>query len=272
MGQGERTSAAISEGLELARRLGSIGWLARFEVQLGRALTIAGDEDASLVAALSGLAHARQANDTAATLDAASTLQTMASRSPEAAAALPPPRQLVEMAHTTHQTALAAVLLPTFAVQAVAAGDLAGAARWCRQGLELSGLDPSSIVTALAVFAAVEIALARGDHLLAARLHGRLFDSEQLLYAIIAPHIAAAHQTIITELREALGADSFATHTAEGSVEPWPSILRELDVYLEAVGVRQPATPAPRDQGRNQRRQEGLTNRQQDVVRLLAHG
>ncbi len=271
MGGNARTRAALSEGLELAQRLGATGWLARFEVQWGRALS-ASDVDASLAAALSGLAHARQANDTTAVLDAASLLQTMASRSPEAAAALPPPQQLLEMARTTHQTALAAVLLPTFAVQAVAAGDVAAAARWCHQALELFGLQPSSLLTALSVFAAVEIAVATGDHELAARLHGWLLDSEGLLYAIVPRHFATSHQSAIAGLRHALGADSFATHAAEGATLPGPSILRELDAYLARIGAPQPATPASLDRVRTQSRQHRLTDRQGEVVRLLARG
>ena len=271
MGENARTKAALSEGLELARRLGASGWLARFEVQWGRALS-AGDFDATLAAGLSGLAHARQANDTAAVLDAALLLQTMASRSPRAAAALPPPQQLLEMARTTHQTALAALLLPTFAVQAVAAGDVVAAARWCRQGLELFGLQPLSLLTALSVFVAVEIAVATRDHELAACLHGWLLDSETLLYAIIPPDFGRTHQSAITGLRDALGADSFTTHAAEGASLPGPSILRQLDGYLARIGTPQPAPPVPPDTGRNQRRQVGLTGRQQDVVRLLADG
>jgi predicted ATPase len=129
----ERPKAAISEGLEVARQHGSNAWLARFEVHWGRALIIEGDDDGALASCLSGLAHARQANDTAAVLDAALQLQTMASRRPEAAAAIPPPQQLLEMASATHQAAIAAALLPTLAVQAAATGDTAGAAQWCRQ-------------------------------------------------------------------------------------------------------------------------------------------
>ena len=271
MGENPRTKAALSEGLELAQRLGATGWLARFEVQWGRALS-ASDFDASLAAGLSGLAHARQANDTTAALDAASLLQTMASLSPEAAAALPPPQQLLEMARTTHQTALAAVLLPTFAVQALAAGDVAAAARWCHQSLELFGLHPSSLLTALAVFAAVEIAVVKGDHELAARLHGWLLDSEGLLYAIIPPHFATSHQGAITELRLALGPDTFATYAAEGAALAWPSILRELDAYLASVGLPQPAPPATLDNVWTHRDQHRLTDRQGEVVRLLAGG
>jgi DNA-binding NarL/FixJ family response regulator len=241
-------------------------------VQWGRALSNVGDDDGALAAGLSGLAHARQVGDTTAALQAASLLQTMASRSPEAAAALPPPQQLLEMAHKTHQTAISAVLLPTFSIQAVATGNVGAAARWCLQGLELFGLDPSSFLTAFAVFAAVEIAVARSDHELAARLHGRLRNSERLLHASIPQHFATAHQRVITGLRETLGADSFAAHAAEGSPRPWPSILRELEIYLEGIGVSRPAAPVSRDKGRSPRRQDGLTSRQQDVVRLLADG
>ena len=268
----ERARAALSEGLELARRPGASGWLARFEVQWGRFLTITGDDDAALAACLSGLAHARQANDTAAALDAALQLQTMAARSPEAAAALPPPQQLLDMARTTHQTAIAALLLPTFAVQAAAAGDAALAARWCRQGLELSGLDPSSFLTAFAVFAAVEIAALNGDHELAARLHGRLLDSERLVNAVIPPDFATAHQSVVTGLRDALGADRFASQLAEGATVPWPSLLRELDSYLALTGDPQPTTPASPATVREQSRDPGLTNRQREVVKLLARG
>jgi predicted ATPase/DNA-binding CsgD family transcriptional regulator len=275
MDQLERIKATFAEGLELARRTGATGWLARFEVHWGQALASEGDEDGSLIAVLSGLDHARQANDTAAILDAASMLQTMATRSPEAAAALPPPQQLLEMAYRTHQPAIAAVLLPTLAVQAAAAGDLADAAQRCRQGLRLSGLDPSSFLTGMAAFAAVEIAAANGDREVAARLHGRLLDSEQPLYAVIPPPFVTAHQTVISGLRDSLGADSFATFTAEGARRPWPSILRELDDYLEGVAVRQPpapAAPVSPATGRDQRRRHGLTDRQEDVVRLLANG
>jgi predicted ATPase/DNA-binding CsgD family transcriptional regulator len=271
----EGIKATFAEGLELARHIGATGWLARFEVHWGQALATEGDDDGSLAAVLSGLNDARQANDTAAVLDAATMLQTMATRSRVAAAALPPPQQLLEMAYTTHQPAIAAVLLPTLAVQAVAAGDLADAARRCRQGLELSGLDPPSFLTGMAAFAAVEIAAANGDREVAARLHGRLLDSEQSLYAVIPTPFVTAHQAAISGLRDALGADTFATITAEGANVPWPSILRELDGYLEGVGGREPVAPAEPvipAAGGNQRRQHGLTDRQQDVVRLLAHG
>ena len=266
----QRAKAAPSEGLELARRSGATGWLARFEVQWGRFLTITGDDDASLAACLSGLTHAREVNDTAAALDAALQLQTMTGRSPAAAAALPPPQQLLDMARTTDQTAIAALLLPTFAVQA-AAGDVALAARWCRQGLELSGLDPSSFLTAFAVFAAVEIG-AKGDHELAARLHGRLLDSERLVDAVIPPDFATAHRSVVTGLRDALDADSFAAHVAEGATVPWPTLLRELDSYLARTAHPQPTTPASPATVHDHSRHPELTNRQHEVVKLLARG
>jgi DNA-binding CsgD family transcriptional regulator len=196
----------------------------------------------------------------------------MATRSPEAAATLPAPEQLLDMARSTHQTAIAAALLPTFAVQAAAAGDVAQAARWCRQGLELSGLDPSSFLTAFAVFAAVEIAVRNGDLDLAARFHGRLLDSETLVYTVIPPDFTTAHQRVLTGVRDTLGADTFAAVVAEGAADPWPPFLRELDAYLERAAQPQPAEPAPPATARDHGRHPELTNRQREVVKLLARG
>jgi DNA-binding CsgD family transcriptional regulator len=271
-GERERAAAAVSEGLDLARRLGATCWLARFEVQMGRSLSGTGDDEGALPIGLSGLAHAREASDTCTLLHAAQLLQTMVPRYPEAAAALPPPLELLEMARSTHQTTIEAVLLPTFAVQAVAAGDITAAARWCRQGLELSGLDPSSFLAGYAAFAAVEIAAAKGDHELAARLHGRLLDTERLLHAAMQPHFVAAHNSAIEGIRNALGTKGFETQVAEGSTLPWPSTFRELEAYLRGIESAEPGAPAPRREARVQARPDGLTNRQLDVVRLLAGG
>jgi predicted ATPase/DNA-binding CsgD family transcriptional regulator len=271
-GDRERAMAALAEGLELAGRVGATCWLARLEVQSGRSLTRVGDDERALAAGLSGLAHARQAGDTTAVLQAATLLQPMAHLYPEVLAALPSPEELLELARTAHQTASAAVLLPTFSVQAVASGDLPAAARWCREGLQLYGLDPSAILTAFAVFAAVEIAAARGDHELAARLHGRFLGSERLLRASTPRNLDATHQAVIAGARNALGEARFAAQVAAAPSLPWSSMFQELDAYLADIGALQPVEPASLDKVRAARDQQGLTGRQQEVVQLLARG
>jgi DNA-binding CsgD family transcriptional regulator len=97
-------------------------------------------------------------------------------------------------------------------------------------------------------------------------------DLDNLLYAIIPPHFGTSHQCAISGLRDALGADRFAAHAADGSTLTGPSVLRELDAYLARTGLPEPATPASPDKVRTHRRQHRLTDRQGEVVRLLARG
>ena len=111
----------------------------------------------------------------------------------------------------------------------------------------------------------------KGDHELAARLHGWLLDSEELLYAVIPSDFATAHQNAVTGLRDAMGADRFATHVAEGATLPGPSILRELDAYLAPSGLPSRPRPPP-GQSSDSSRQHRLTDRQREVVKLLARG
>jgi ATP/maltotriose-dependent transcriptional regulator MalT len=176
------------------------------------------------------------------------------------------------MARSKHQTTIEAVLLPTLAVEAVAGGDLATAAAWCRRGLELSGLDSSSYLAGFAVVAGVEIAAARGDDGLAARLNGRLLDSERLLHAAMPPHLVATRKTVIAGVRNALGAKDFATRAAEGSTLPWQSAFRELDAYLRGIEISAQTPPAALDEGPARAHPDVLTNRQLEVVGLLAQG
>jgi predicted ATPase/DNA-binding CsgD family transcriptional regulator len=268
----ERAVAAIAEGLELARRLNATCWLARLEVHSGRMLLSTGHDDEALAIGLSGLAHAREARDTSTVLLAAQFLQTMAPRFPKAAAALPPPHELLEMARSTHQTNLEAVLLPLLAVQQVAARKFTAAATFCRRGLELSGFDPSSFLAGFAVFAAVEIASARGDHDLAARLHGRLLESERLLRAPMTSRHLRAHDATIAVTRYALGQETFTARTTEGASFPWPAIFAELDDYLSGIETPDPEIAPGAARVRSHPYPEGLTDRQFEVVQLLAGG
>ena len=271
-GARERALAALSEGLELAGRLGSTCWLARFEVQKGRSLVAGGNDEAGLAVSLGALGHAREASDTVAMLQAAQVLHTMAPGCPQAVVALPPPEELLQMARSKHQTIIEAVLLPTLAVEAVARDDPTTAAGCCRQGLELSGFDSSSYLAGFAMIAGVEIAAARGDHELAARFTGRLLDSESKLYAAMPPPMVATHKRVIAEIRKALGAQDFATRTTEGSALPWESAFRELDAYLRGIETPEQAGPAARQEARTPAHPDVLTNRQLEVVGLLARG
>jgi DNA-binding NarL/FixJ family response regulator len=172
------------------------------------------------------------------------------------------------MARISHQTALEALMTPTLAVQAAAAGDPTTAARWCLRGLELTGPDPSSYLAGFAVFAAVEIAAVRGDLELATRLHGRLSDSAKQLQAAMSPPFITAHMAIIAQLQLKLGVERFEILVAEGAASSWPSTFGHLERYLRDVESPEPREP----EAHEVKPSDGLTDRQLEVVKLLASG
>ena len=141
-GEFNRAALAVDEGLALARHLGAPGWIIRFELVAARFANAVGDEEQALRLSLSAPATAKRGRDTRAILEAAVLLQLWIPGSAAASAAVPSPSELIAMAGAIRQTAIQTVLLPSFALQALAAGDSAAAADWCAQGLELSAALP----------------------------------------------------------------------------------------------------------------------------------
>ena len=268
-GDAERAAGATAEGLELATRLGATCWIARFELQVARVATGAGDEHRALQYGLLALASARLASDSHCFLGAAVVLQTMAPRHPEAAGALPSPHELADLARTTRQTVAEAALLPVLAIQAVAAGDLAGAAKYCLRVLDVYGNDPSSYLAGYALFAAVEVAAADDHPALAARIHGRLGSVLELLYAAVPPHYVTDHKAVLASAQEALGSESFEAARAAGGAAAWESVVAEIRAELRRLAGDAGAEPIGPDlPGQD----VALTDRQQEVIRLLVAG
>ena len=269
----ERGVRATEEGLDIAMRRGEACWISRFEVVAARWAESAGELDKAVTLALAALANARRSADTRAVLNAALMLQTLAPSSPTAAAALPPPRELLAMTRATHQRLSEALLLPVLALQALPAGDLAGAADWCAAALEISGFDPTSYAAGFALLAAVQIASRHGDHELAARIHGSLQDIRSRLHAAMPPSFLSAHIAVEDGMRVSLGAEAFDVAVAAGAGTSWDSIVTEVSDYLRALA--QPATvEADRADADHEAwaAYPGLTDRQLQVVQLMVAG
>jgi len=267
--RGERAAGA---GLEIARRRGDVYWISNFELHAARWAQSTGDDERALALGLAGLDSARRAADTRMVLDAAVLLQTLVPKFEAAAAAIPPPRELLKIARITHQKVIEALLLPVFALQSLAAGGVAAAAGWCVAGLEICAFDPSSYPAGFALFAAVEIAARHGDHEVAARIHGRLRDAQAKLHAAMTPGFVAAHRAAVEGVREALGSQAFEVALAVGTARTWDSIVTDSMDYLRPL-----AGPAIAEPGRQSGRAEPpwrqpLTDRQLEVVRLLGSG
>ncbi len=270
-GEFKRASLDVAEGLELARRLGIPGWIIRFELTAARLANGAGDAEQALQLSLSALATAKRGRDTRAILEAAVLLQLWIPGSQAASAALPAPSELIAMAGAIRQTAIQTVLLPSFALQMLAAGDSAAAANWCAQGLELSGDDPSSIPTGYSLLAAAQIAAHTGDLELAASIHGRLREAQEQLYAALDQANLSAHKAAIERVRADLGADAFDAAAATGAGLNWVSAITKVKGYLRQVAARQGSRP-PQAAVTPLPPAQPLTFRQLDVVRLLAGG
>ncbi len=268
-GNFERGAQATTEGLEIARRSGELCWISRFEMHSARWYQAAAD-DRAVTSGLAALENARRAADTRATLNAALMLQTLAPMSRAAAAALPSPQEMLTMARQTHQKASESVLLPILAVQSSAAGDIPAAARWCADALDISGFDPASYLAGYALFAAVEVACRHGDHELAARIHGRLRDIEARLETAMSASFVTGHQAVVEEMRAALGPGAFDDTVAVGTGWPWEAAVAEVSDYLGTLG--QPPAAEPESAGPAPFPNLRLTDRQLQVVRLLAAG
>jgi predicted ATPase/DNA-binding CsgD family transcriptional regulator len=268
----KRAARAVTEGLERAQRLGVPGWITRFELHAARFACGAGDEEQALRLSLSALATAKRGRDTRAILDAAVMLQLWIPKSRTASAALPPPADLIRMAGATRQTMIQTVLLPNFALQALAAGDTVAAADWCAQGLEISGVDPSSIPAGYSLLAAAQIAAHAGDFELAASIHGRLREAQELLYDTMDRAHISAHKAAIERVRAEFGAGAFDAAAAAGAGLDWTSAIAKVKGYLREVPVRQDSQPPRAEVTPVPTPGQPLTRRQVEVVRLLAGG
>lgn len=271
-GEFKRAAQDVDEGLAVARRLGAPGWIIRFELTAARFANATGDEEQALRLSLSALATAKRGGDTRAILEAAVLLQLWIPGSQAASAALPSPAELIAMAGAIRQTAIQTVLLPSFALQVLAAGDSAGAADWCAQGLELSGDDPSSIPAGYSLLAAAQIAAHAGDLELAASIHGRLREAQVQLYAALDQAHIAAYEAAIDRVRGELGMDAFDAAATTGARLDWISAITKVKGYLRQVSVRQGSQPPQALVTPVLAPAQPLTRRQLEVLRLLASG
>ena len=245
----KRGMQATAEGIDIARRRGDVRWISRFELQAARWAHGASDDERAVTLALSALEAARRAADTRLILDASVLLQTLVPKFEAAAAALPPPHELVRLVRVTQQKVTEAFLLPVLALQAAAAGDIGTAALWCLDGIEISGFDPSSYTAGFALFTAVEIAGRNGDHDFAARIHGRLEETRARLHAAMTPGYIADYNAAVEGARRALGARAFDAAVAAGSGQAWETVVTQTMDYLRTLAPEpEPGRPPSPDE------------------------
>ena len=261
----------LQEGVELARRLDAPGWIARFELSTARGAARTGDPSGAVNIGISALANARRSSDTKAELEIATLLKLMAPRHPAAAAALPTPDRLISMSRSIDQTLLEVALLPLFAREAAATGDLAAASKWCADALAVAGFGPSSFPAGFTLLVAMEVIAAEGDPAFAARIHGRLAGVLPVINAGTGGVVKPVHDRVVADLQAQLGAQEYAAAVEGGARAPWEQVLAEVRDHFAALGPVD-AADAPAAGAGDAPAGDRLTARQLDVVRLLASG
>jgi DNA-binding CsgD family transcriptional regulator len=195
-------------------------------------------------------------------------LMPLAAKYPELIDEVPPLTEVLKMTRTTGQTIIRTVLLPMLAVDATKQGDIARAAAWCTEGLELSG--EASLAAGYGLMAAVEIAAARGDNEYAARFHGMLRRSLRRLSANMPPEYLETHEAVLRRVGDSLGFDAMEASAARGAQVAWRDAVDEARGYTRAVAASEMSPPVVRPAPNAGH--VALTARQFDVVRLLAQG
>jgi predicted ATPase/DNA-binding CsgD family transcriptional regulator len=270
LGNQEAVLTRAEEGLDLARRGGDATWTARFEVWAGMLTHLAGDHESGLALGRAGLARARRVADERTVVVAFMFLAPLAHGVPAIVDELPPPDEVVALSRRTGETRILAVLLPMLAGIDVANGEVDSGLRRLAQGLELVRSLPSSPLTGYNLLTTVSVASAFGEPEAAARFHGMTRAMFPLLAARMAPAHVDRHHKTLDHLRTVLGSDEFEEQADKGSCVDWAS---GVDEALALCRFHDPVAPAPVRQPVPGRDNAGpLTDRQLDVVRLLAAG
>jgi DNA-binding CsgD family transcriptional regulator len=237
---------------------------------MAKVLNATGDDEAALPIALRALAHARDVSDTSAVLNAAQLLQSMAPRHPEGRSSTHRKSCWTWAGRRTRPRSRPCWYRPS---------RCRPAPRVTCEGSQLVPARPSALRVGPVVvpyrFRGVRRGTDRrtaGDHEVAALLHGRLAESERLLQSAMQRHFVVAYDTAVDEVRNAIGSENFAMTLHEGSSRRRPTTLRELNTYLGEIESTTPKAARSAPDAKLLARSDGLTDRQIDVVRLLASG
>ena len=150
--------------------------------------------------------------------------------------------------------------------ESVARGDPGTAATWCVDALTAARAFPASPIAGYCLVAAGSVAALRGDHEVAAYLHGVVRDTLPALRPSMPPEAVRSHAAVVDQLRSVLGDERFDREAARGASTGPVSGVEDALAYVRAIA---PTTAsAARDDGER----STLTPRQVEVVRLLAAG
>ena len=250
----------FAEGLVLARQLDDAPWMVRLLFFLGQSALRAGDLGRGEAMTTEALAHGHCANSPYWVAAAVSNLGLAAGLRGDHARAIPLLEDVVDRTRAIGQVWGIATALQYLAGAVLAAGDPDRALTHRRESVARFAELGDTWHVAQGV---TDIALILADRLppdQAVRLLGAADAARDAAIAPLLPTTAQRHERVVANLRARLGDDAFAAAWSAGRAMPHDAVLAEPDADAAAVGAGLAGLPA------------GLTEREGDILRLLAQG
>lgn len=268
-----------AEGRELATRLGDQARLARFEGWTGMLAHQAGRIEDAARWGRQGLARARKLDDPSLFLTPAGLLRSLPPSEWTPAPGdptVPTAGELVAVARRCRSPRSSAWLEPVAAMEALAAGDHAAAARYSTAALGRARSAEAWARSGPPLMCLSLVAMARGEVREAARLQGMVDALLPVLRPALPPAAARAFDGAVAALRAAAPTEVVTEAFQEGRSLSSPAAVEAAISYAARVRSQPPSPPRekPADPaaGPATSPDGGLTEREREVLQILVSG
>jgi non-specific serine/threonine protein kinase len=254
------------EALSLAREIGDRKSEAVSLINLGANLLALGERDRAVASTEAGLDTAREHGEPEAMVLALANLADMAWLQGQRAKAAGQYEEALALAREHRVDWIVPAILLGLGLAALDLHDYQRAAGLLRESFELGSARGSTFDVIAAMEGLVTLAAAAGHMAQGARLFGAAERLREEIAMPPLPYDIAAMEPVLNALREALGAAGFAAATAGGHTLPRQAMEEALAICAY------PVETSARSAGRQLAARHGLTNRELEVLRLLAAG
>ncbi|WP_447925119.1 LuxR C-terminal-related transcriptional regulator [Georgenia muralis] len=262
----ELTARCLAEGTALADRIGHRVWADRFRLWTGMQRHVLGDLDAAWTTGLAVMESARLSGDPVARIGAALLLIPLQGARTVDAHLAPSPSDLLELATALGDPFYLSLARGFAARDALDRGDTVAACRWVADALRDVDEPRRWRLSEFMVALVVGVAVARGDRLEAATLHGA---ARAPLAASTGwpPMWRRSYEETVAALEAGLAGDVWTRCLHDGAALGWAEVLTRAAAYVQGVLRSETATVASAA-----RAMDELTARERQVLGQIVAG